>query len=386
MKTKGLIAPFPYFGGKSLVADIVWAALGDVRIYCEPFFGSGAVLFRRPNYIPEWHIETVCDIDCLIANAWRAMQQDPDRVAKYCDWPINHADLIARRKAIKRREPDFAERIKEDEKFCDFEMAGYWVWGASTWIGCTAGLSRINAKPQLGYGVGINSTSRRSSLWGPDDTVQDPYNFNIYVWFRELSERLRYVRVVCGNWKQALDIYHANGVIGQSAGIFLDPPYSAKDRDPACYRKDSLTVADDVREWSLLNGSNSKLKIVIAGYEEHLSLLEHGWSCYNYKSQGGLSVALNNKSVNRFREHLYFSPNCDIDADILQKEGIIMPKGGSASGGIRANKKRVSSKEKNQKATTVGTGARGRQAEKNPRSAKGSTGRGASANQRIINR
>ena len=54
---------FPWFGGKSAVADLVWSALGpDVKNYVEPFFGSGAVLFGRPTPA---RIETVNDAPVL---------------------------------------------------------------------------------------------------------------------------------------------------------------------------------------------------------------------------------------------------------------------------------------------------------------------------------
>lgn len=46
-------APFPYFGGKSTVAPIIWKALGQPKHYIEPFFGSGAVLLARPDYRPK---------------------------------------------------------------------------------------------------------------------------------------------------------------------------------------------------------------------------------------------------------------------------------------------------------------------------------------------
>jgi site-specific DNA-adenine methylase len=36
-------SPFPWMGGKSRVADLVWDRFGNVPNYCEPFFGSGAV-------------------------------------------------------------------------------------------------------------------------------------------------------------------------------------------------------------------------------------------------------------------------------------------------------------------------------------------------------
>ena len=81
MTAEPLRAPFPYFGGKAKVADKVWAALGDPRHYIEPFFGSGAVLLARPDYHPRM-IETVCDRCGFIANAWRAMQFEPDEVAR----------------------------------------------------------------------------------------------------------------------------------------------------------------------------------------------------------------------------------------------------------------------------------------------------------------
>ena len=73
-----LQAPFPYFGGKSIVAQLVWERLGDVANYVEPFFGSGAMLLGRPH---EARIETVNDKDGFVANFWRALQWDPEQVA-----------------------------------------------------------------------------------------------------------------------------------------------------------------------------------------------------------------------------------------------------------------------------------------------------------------
>ena len=61
--------------------------------YVEPFFGSGAVLLNRPS---EPGIETVNDLDCMVANFWRALQHDPDAVADAADWPVNEADQHAR--------------------------------------------------------------------------------------------------------------------------------------------------------------------------------------------------------------------------------------------------------------------------------------------------
>ncbi len=89
-----LKSPYPWFGGKSAVADEVWQYLGDVRNYVEPFFGSGAVLLSRPA--DNTRIETINDADGFVANFWRATQFDPEAVAYWADWPVSEIDLYAR--------------------------------------------------------------------------------------------------------------------------------------------------------------------------------------------------------------------------------------------------------------------------------------------------
>jgi hypothetical protein len=81
-------APFPYFGGKRRVADLVWAALGDVDNYVEPFAGSLAVLLERPEHHGR-KAETVNDADAYLSNFWRALAADPEEVARWADWPVN---------------------------------------------------------------------------------------------------------------------------------------------------------------------------------------------------------------------------------------------------------------------------------------------------------
>ena len=64
-EVKTLQSPYPYFGGKSTIANTVWERFGNTPNYVEPFFGSGAVLLTRPHQ-PKY--ETVNDIDAYIAN------------------------------------------------------------------------------------------------------------------------------------------------------------------------------------------------------------------------------------------------------------------------------------------------------------------------------
>ena len=124
-------APFPWFGGKSRVAHLVWDRFGNVVNYVEPFFGSGAVLLERPH---SPGTETINDADCMVANFWRALQNDPDAVTFYADNPVNEADQHARHLWL-CSQSEFRERMKIDPEYYDAKIAGWWVWGQCIWIG-----------------------------------------------------------------------------------------------------------------------------------------------------------------------------------------------------------------------------------------------------------
>jgi hypothetical protein len=113
---------------------VVWAALGDVDNFIEPFFNSGAVLLARPRV---QGVETVNDLDCMIANFWRATQHDPEAVAGHADGPVNEADLHSRHRwlVLSDDAAAFRAKMRTDPHHYDAKVAGWWVWGACCWIG-----------------------------------------------------------------------------------------------------------------------------------------------------------------------------------------------------------------------------------------------------------
>jgi hypothetical protein len=150
-----LKAPFPYFGGKSRAAHLVWGAFGHrIQNFVEPFAGSLAVLLgRAPAADGRYGIETINDLDCYVSNFWRAVTAAPREVARFADWPVNEIDLHARHRWLVAQGL-FRERMREDPAFYDARIAGWWVWGISQWIG--GGWCRVEG--------GTSEEARRPSL------------------------------------------------------------------------------------------------------------------------------------------------------------------------------------------------------------------------------
>ena len=301
-------APFPWFGGKSKVAEFVWERFGNVPNYVEPFFGSGAVLLSRP--FPAG-IETVNDLDCMVANFWRALQHDPESVGYHADNPVNEADQHARHLWLCSQEA-FREQMKEDPEFYDAKIAGWWVWGQCIWIGsgwCSrqlphlgnAGTGIHRKRPHLGNaGTGIAES---------EECVSVRTSATLLAYMNELADRLRRVRVCCGDWNRICgpSVTFKHGI----TGVFLDPPYASEaSRQDDLYAFDSATVAHDVREWAIDAASNPLMRIALCGYEGQHSMPD-SWTAVEWKATGGYGSQSDGRGRdNAARERIWFSPHC----------------------------------------------------------------------------
>lgn len=131
-------------------------------------------------------------------------------------------------------------------------------------------------------------------------------------WFQALAERLRRVRIVCGDWKRVL----GNSVLGKGknvggrrpTGVFLDSPYDPNLRARNIYGHDAPGLSADVRDWAREHGKDPELRIIVCGYfEEHEELLSHGWKAHRWKGARGYAGEDND---NREQETLFLSPHC----------------------------------------------------------------------------
>lgn len=289
-----LRAPFPWFGGKSRVAEEVWTRFGDVPNYVEPFAGSLAVLLGRPHAAKT---ETVNDRDCYLANFWRAVSAAPDVVAHYCDWPVNEADTSARHQWLVDQAA-FRERMQVDPEFYDAKIAGWWVWGLCGWIG--SGWCEIRPSGDVQHKlphVGDAGRGVHRQLPHVGNAGQGEY-------FQALCARLRRVRVACGDWSRVMgdSVTWRHG----TTGIFLDPPYNDGEID---YSAGGRGVSAEVAAWCREHGDDHRLRIALCGFEGDHDL--PGWSVHRWKAHGGFSgQRRGDPNGNPHRERIWFSPGC----------------------------------------------------------------------------
>jgi len=316
-------SPFPWFGGKSRVAPYIWQRFGDVKMYIEPFFGSGAALLSMPSSVtPRIAIN---DLDGFVANFWRSIQHSPDETAKWATNPINENDLHARHSWLVQHLDTLRPKLEGNPDYHDPRIAGYWVWCVSSWFGlpCCSGkgpwvvdengmlVKRAEGDTRAGVTRQLPCVHSRGTNRGVPPEFADRLAF-IISWFRGLSDILQRAIILSGDWSRVVTsavLHSAQSAQTNSyaiTGVFLDPPYAdTANRASDVYAQDSLSVAHDVRKWAIEHGRDKRMRIALCGYEgEHE--MPADWETFEWKAKQGFS----NRGENSTKERIWFSPGC----------------------------------------------------------------------------
>ena len=274
----------------------------------------------------------------MVANFWRALQHEPEAVAEHADNPVNEADQHARHLWLCSQD-EFRERMKTDPDFYDSKIAGWWVWGQCIWIGSGWCAEQRPHLGDAGTGVAyatatsprergeraciasyltsgtrarayIEATSPRER--GDGRIASDLTSGRarpITAYMRELAERLRSVRVCCGDWARVCgpSVTVKHGI----TGVFLDPPYADEaERTSDLYSQDSGNVAHAVREWALRWAK-------IPAPESRYAATKGSTPCRNpgnaFRGRRAAATAhrgTNAARDNSARERIWFSPHC----------------------------------------------------------------------------
>jgi DNA adenine methylase len=280
---------FPCNGSKSLVADIIWRALGSVPNYVEPLCGSAAVLLARPN-TPTF--ETINDLDGFICNAYRALKYSPEVVTRWASWPTSDRDRHARHAWLKTQRDELPTRLEGNPDYYDAKIAGWWICGVCNWIGerwCSGKQPWQIVDGQLPH---LGNATIDASL---------------SKYFALLSSRLRHVRIICGDWRRILGLSVTTKLA--LTAIFFDPPYRL-DEHSFGYAVGSEDTFEESWTWALVHGNDPCLRIVLAGYDDG-RVIPKGWNRYRWKAHGGYGSQRHGRGgINCRREILYCSPHC----------------------------------------------------------------------------
>jgi hypothetical protein len=243
---------------------------------------------------------------------------------------VNENDQHARHVWLVGQRTSLTSRLEGDPAFYDAKIAGWWVWGICCWIGggwCSGdGPWRSEAGQLVHLGDAGRGVHRQLVHLG--DAGQGVHRKLVHLgdagqgedglveWMTALADRLRRVRVCCGDWSR---VCGPTPTVKQGlTGVLLDPPYSDEaQRTGDLYAVDSGTVAHDVRAWAIAHGDDPRLRIALCGYQDEHAMPE-GWVSVGWKAHGGYgSQGQGRGRANASREVVWFSRHCQSPHDLF---------------------------------------------------------------------
>lgn len=235
-------APFAYYGGKAGLASRIVSLFPPHRVYIEPFFGSGAVLFAKPRVA----MEIVNDVDGDVVNFFRVLRDRTDELIEVC-LLTPHARA------------EYAAADLDEGRLDDLERARrFWV-RVNQSFGKTAGR-------HTGWSV---TTARSQSVPGSI--------LGRIARFVPAAERLAHCSFECCDAADLVD-----RLATDDTAIYADPPYLAStrrgraQRRPEDYAHDMGDVAGHERLAEALNATPAT--VVLSGHPSPLyDELYAGW-------------------------------------------------------------------------------------------------------------
>lgn len=224
--------PITYYGGKVGMAERIVSLMPAHRVYIEPFFGSGAVLFSKPRVTHE----IVNDVDGAVVAFFRLLREGPEELARVC-----------RLTPYARQE--YAAADCDEPGLDDLELARrFWV--------------RVNQSfaKTVGTRTGWSiTTARTQSVCGSTQGRIDR--------FMACAERLSQVAIECCDGADLIERLATSDTV-----VYADPPYLAATRrgitKKGDYRRDMSDQADHERLAEVLHRTSAT--VILSGYPSEL--------------------------------------------------------------------------------------------------------------------
>lgn len=224
-----------YPGGKWKCAEWIIEHFPEHKVYCEPFFGSGAVFFKKmPSYI-----ETINDVDGNIVNLFRVCRKHPEELAT----AINMTPFS-----------------REEFENC-YE------------IGVDDSIERAR-RTLVRYHQSFGTTNSSKKSWRNVQTYGGPRCATMWNYLPgtviEVCERLKDAQIENIDALKLVKRYNSEDTL-----IYCDPPYLQELRKKNMYAHE-MKREEHIRLLELLK--ESKSKVIISGYDSELyNEILKGW-------------------------------------------------------------------------------------------------------------
>lgn len=222
-----------YPGSKWNIASQIVDLIPKHHSYVEPFFGSGAVLFKK---VPS-DIETINDLDSDVTNLFRCIQKDSERLAR-----------LVMTTPFSREEYDSQFEIPDGTRCNDsfLRAAGFLVR-------CWQGHGFRTNGYKVGWKNDVVGREKAYALWNW---------YRLPEWIIDIAERLRMVQIENRPALEVIKRFNYENVF-----MYLDPPYVLGTRNGKQYKHE---MTDKEHEELLVAAVDSKAQIMISGYESDL--------------------------------------------------------------------------------------------------------------------
>ena len=215
-----------YSGGKWRISEWIISFFPEHKVYLEPFFGSGAVFFKKePSYI-----ETINDVDGQIVNLFKVCRENPQELAR-----LINLTPFSREEFVNCYEPSVDNIEQARRTIVRFHQS----FGTS------------NSSKKSWKNVQVAGGPRCATLWNylPESVI-------------ECCERLKDAQIENTDALELIKRYDDNDTL-----IYLDPPYLPDIRKKNMYKHEfSIEQHKDL----LLIIKKSKSKIILSGYDNDL--------------------------------------------------------------------------------------------------------------------
>ena len=286
----------PYMGKKTKILNEVYRRFGDDRDnVIEPFGGTGAFILGYPQYNalgkPVRRIYN--DSNSLLVNSIRAIEfGDIVKLADICDSNYFEVDLCAWHTLLAKSEASLREKLIDNPKYFDLELAGRYIWAARGWIGGGLGFQNLNVKNKM--------PRAKISTWRSGSAEME---------LMMLKEATRGLQTFCGDFERPLK---SDTQLKGKTVAFFDPAYPHWICSQAYASYDALACKRS-RDLAIKLGTDKNIRVGWCGYSRfHDQFFPPDWERLRWQTSGGYALQSpdGRGRINAADECIWFSPNC----------------------------------------------------------------------------